>query len=133
MTTPPVVLIVDEDEDSLAMYAFGLLAMGFQPITAATGEEAFERACTIRPDAVVADVSLPGLSGLDLTRRLRNDSRTQNTAIVLLTDHAAVSLRKEVEAVGCDRFILKPCLPDALAFELRDVLIDRHDHEVHSS
>ena len=42
-TAPPVVLIVDDYEDSLAMYAVGLLAMGFQPITAASGEEAFER------------------------------------------------------------------------------------------
>ena len=41
-TTPPVVLVVDDHEDSLAMYAQGLLAMGFQPTTAVTGEEAFD-------------------------------------------------------------------------------------------
>ena len=49
-TAPPVVLIVDDHEDSLAMYAVGLLAMGFQPITAASGEEAFAPAnCSLMP------------------------------------------------------------------------------------
>jgi CheY-like chemotaxis protein len=134
-TTPPVVLIVDDHEDSLAMYALGLLAMGFQPTTASTGEDAFDRACRIRPDAVVVDMSLPGISGLDLTRRLRSDSRTKNTGIVVLTGHAAESVRQQAEAAGCDRFIVKPCFPDALAFELRDVLMIRQDHtaEAHTS
>ena len=125
-TTPPVVLIVDDHEESLAMYAFGLLAMGFQPIMAATVEDGFERACTIQPDAVVADVSLPGISGLDLTRRLRSDARTRDIGIVVLTGHAAPSVQQQAEAAGCDRFIVKPCPPDALAFELRDVLWSRH-------
>ena len=107
------------------MYACGLLTMGFQPVTAASGEEAFARACEIQPDAVVADVSLPGISGLDLTRRLRDDARTKNTGIVVLTGHAALSVRQQADAAGCDRFIVKPCLPDALAFEVRDVLMNR--------
>jgi CheY-like chemotaxis protein len=55
----PVVLIVDDHQESLAMYAFGLAAMGFQPVTAENAEDAFARACQIHPDAIVADVSLP--------------------------------------------------------------------------
>jgi CheY-like chemotaxis protein len=121
-----VVLLVDDDQDSLAMYAFGLLAMGFQPVTAATGEEAFARACELRPDAVVAEASLPGISGLALTQRLRNDARTKNAGIVVLTGHGEASIREQADAAGCDRFIVKPCLPDALAFEVRDVLVTRH-------
>ena len=124
--TPPIVLIVDDHEESLAMYAFGLLAMGFLPVTASTGEEAFARACQIRPDAVVADVSLPDISGLDLARRLRTDVRTKNASIVVLTAQAAPSVRHQADAAGCDRFMVKPCLPDALAVELLDVLVHRH-------
>lgn len=125
-TTPPTVLIVDDDEDSLAMYAYGLLAMGFQPVTASTAEEAFARACVVRPDAVVADVGLPGVSGLDLTRRLRDDARTKNAGILVLTGHAALSVKQQADAAGCDRFLVKPCLPDALAFEVHNVLVARH-------
>ena len=103
--TPPIVLIVDDHEESLAMYAFGLLAKGFLPVTASTGEEAFARACQIRPDAVVADVSLPDISGLDLARRLRTDARTKNASIVVLTAQAAPSVRHQADAAGCDRFM----------------------------
>src|SRR6187455_1124047 len=122
---PPVVLIADHHQDSLAMYAFGLLAMGFQPVMAVTGEDAFARACETHPDVVVADVSLPGMSGLDLTRRLRDDARTRDTGIVVLTGHAEASVKQQADAAGCDRFLVKPCMPDALAFEVRDVLLNR--------
>jgi two-component system, cell cycle response regulator DivK len=130
----PVVLIVDDHEDSLAMYSFGLLAMGFQPLTAETAEDAFLRACQFHPDVVVADVTLPGSSGLDLTRRLREDARTRDAGIIVLTGHAGASVKQQADDAGCDRFVLKPCLPDALACEIRDVLTERHDGtgEAHS-
>jgi CheY-like chemotaxis protein len=121
----PVVLLVDDHEDSAAMYAIGLLAMGFQPVTAETAEDGFERACHIQPDVVVADVSLSGASGLELTRRLRNDRRTRDAGIIVLTGHAYDSMKDQARAAGCDRFLIKPCLPDVLAFEIRDVLTNR--------
>ena len=121
----PVVLIVDDHQDSLAMYAFGLLAMGFQPLTADTAEEAFARACDIRPSVVVTDVALSGTSGLDLIRRLRDDTRTQDTAIILLTGQASASVQQEADEAGCDRFLTKPCMPDTLAVAIRDLLESR--------
>ena len=124
-SSSPVLLIVDDHEDSLAMYAVGLLAMGFQPITAETAEDAFLRACELRPDVVVADVVLPGGSGLDLSRRLRDDARTTGTRIIVLTGHSGGAVKQQAHDVGCDRFLLKACLPDALACEIRDVLISR--------
>jgi two-component system, cell cycle response regulator DivK len=125
-SSSPVVLIVDDHEDSLAMYAFGLLALGFQPITADTGEEALARACEFRPDVVVADVALPGISGLDLTRRLRQDARTRDAGIIVLTGAACASVKQQADDAGCDRFLLKPCMPDALAGEIREVIHHRH-------
>jgi two-component system, cell cycle response regulator DivK len=121
----PVVLIVDDHEDSLAMYAFGLLAMGFQPVIAATAEDAFARACSIHPSVVVTDMTLAGSSGLDLTRRLREDVRTRNTGIIVLTGYAGAALRRQADEAGCDRFVEKPCMPDALAWAIRDVLANR--------
>ena len=121
----PVVLLVDDHEDSAAMYAIGLLAMGFQPVTSETAEDAFARACQIRPDVVVADVTLTGTSGIELTRRLRSDRRTKNAAIIVLTGHAVGSISQQATDAGCDRFLLKPCLPDMLALEIRGVLNQR--------
>jgi DNA-binding response OmpR family regulator len=122
----PLVLIVDDDQDSCAMYALFLAFMGFRPITEETAESGFARACDIHPDVVVADVILPGLSGLDLTRRLRHDERTKNAGIIVLTGRTFGSDEQQATAAGCDRFLLKPCLPDELACEIRNVLVARH-------
>lgn len=125
-SSAPIVLIVDDHEDSLAMYAFGLLAMGFQPITADTGEDALARASECRPDVVVADIALPGISGLDLARQLRRDARTKDAGIIVLTGQIGAAVRQQADAVGCDRFLLKPCMPDALAGEILAVFEHRH-------
>ena len=122
----PVVLLVDDDEDSAAMYAIGLLAMGFQPVTVKTVEDGFERACHLQPDIVVVDVSLAGTSGLDLTHRLRGDFRTRDAGIIVLTGHLSGSMNNRAQGAGCDRFLAKPCPPDVLALEIRDVLNHRH-------
>jgi two-component system alkaline phosphatase synthesis response regulator PhoP len=121
----PVVLIVDDHEDSLAMYAFGLLAMGFLPVLASSGEDAFTRACEIRPDVIVATVRLAGLSGIDLIRQLRGDARTRESGIVMLAGPAESAMQRQAHAAGCDRVLPKRCMPDALAFALRDVIVAR--------
>jgi CheY-like chemotaxis protein len=118
----PVVLIVDDDQDSREMYTVALSAMGFQPLVAVDAEEALARARECRPDVVVADVKLPGVSGLELTRQLRTDTQTKSAAIILLTGHSFGSVRQQAHDAGCDRFLVKPYLPDALAAQIHDVL-----------
>jgi CheY-like chemotaxis protein len=119
---PPVVLIVGDHEESLAICALGLLAMGFNPVTAENAAQAFARACTIHPDAIVADATLADSSGLELTRRLRDDVRTRASAIIVLCGSTSYSLERAAREAGCDRLVLKPCMPDALSVEIRDVL-----------
>jgi DNA-binding response OmpR family regulator len=119
------VLIVDDDGDSREMYTVALSVMGFQPVTAANAEDGFAQACDVHPDAIVTDITLPDVSGLDLTRRLRRDARTADTGIIVLTGHASMSILLHAQDAGCDRFLVKPCLPDTLAVEIRGVLATR--------
>jgi two-component system, cell cycle response regulator DivK len=121
----PLVLIVDDHLDSCAMYAEALRFMGFQSVTEQTAEAGFARACAIHPDVIVADVMLPGISGFELTRRLRDDERTKDAAIIVLTGRTFGADEQQANEVGCDRFLLKPCLPDDLAMEIRHVLSAR--------
>ena len=125
---PPVVLIVGDQQDALAMYAIGLLTMGFQPVTAGSSDVGFRRACDTHPEVIVADVRMPASSGFDLTRRLREDDRTKDSGIILLIDQASDSVMQQARDAGCDRLLLMPCLPDALALEIHDMLASRrHD------
>lgn len=104
------------------MRAIGLLALGFHPVTAENAEEAFVRACEIHPDAIVVDLGLPGLAGVELTHRLRQDVRTQTAGIIVLTSSMSGSMARTAREAGCDRLLLKPCPPDALALEIGEVL-----------
>ena len=123
---PPIVLIVIDDRDLLAMYAFGLLAMGFQPVTAETADQALTRARQCRLDAIVVDVTLGAMSGLDLARRLRADARSRDAAVIMLAGDSSAAVRQEARDAGSDRFLMKPCLPDKLAVEIREVLVAKH-------
>ena len=118
----PVVLIVDDDADSCEMYSVALSLKGFQPCAAANAEDAFRRACDIHPDVIVADVELPGSSGLDLVRRLRSDVRTKEAGIIILSGYARTAAQERTNDPGWDRYLVKPCLPDVLALEIEDVL-----------
>jgi DNA-binding response OmpR family regulator len=122
-----VVLIVDDDADSREMYSIALSVMGFQPCAVGNAEDAFTCACDMHPDAIVADVALPGSSGLDLVRRLRADVRTKEAGIIMLSGYAASAAHQRTNEAGWDRYLVKPCLPDALALEIEDVLSGR-DH-----
>ena len=124
---PPVVLIVADDAELMAMYVFGLLAIGFQPVTAGTLDEAFLRAHHVRPDVVVADLMRSASSSVDLTLRLRADPVTKDAAILILTDRPGPPGSSAFGA-GCDRIVLKPCYPDALALAIQETLAARRAH-----
>jgi CheY-like chemotaxis protein len=111
----PVVLLVTSHEDSLAMYAMGLLAFGFQPVTATDAEHAFARACECRPDAIVADEWLPRVSIHELVRRLRDDPRTKPARLIVLTCAHSGSAEQWTGSDGPDLCLPLPCLPDALS------------------
>jgi two-component system, cell cycle response regulator DivK len=118
----PSILIVDDHADCSAMYQQALSMMGYRAVTASNAVDALARACDAKVDAIVADVILPGMSGVELARRLRGDGRTKDAAIILLTGSTSTSIRKEADDAGCDRFLLKPCLPETLATIIQDVL-----------
>jgi two-component system cell cycle response regulator DivK len=125
-----VVLLVDDHEDTVDMYALALSALGFQPVTATDEDDAFERACIDQPRVIVADLSLSVRSGFDLIHRVREDPRTRDIPIIVLTGLTLASVRQRAREAGCDRFLLKPCLPAALAAEIRDVLLTGDQDDV---
>jgi CheY-like chemotaxis protein len=114
----PVILLVDDYDDARIMYGHFLRMSGYEPIEAASGEEALEIAYARRPDLILLDMSLPGLDGWEVTAELKSDERTRHIPIVALTAHALRSARQRSERVGCDGFLAKPCAPPVLLEEI---------------
>ena len=118
----PLVLIVDHHADTRELYGDSLAALGFKTIAAADGAQARRRAWESHPDIVVTDLALPGVDGWQLIRDLKREARTRDIPVVLVTGLAAPWLRQRAEREGCAACFVKPCLPDELAIQLRQVL-----------
>jgi len=125
----PLVLIVDDHDDTRELYVESLAAFGFEVIAAADCAHACRRAWESHPDIVVTDLTLRGADGWQLVQDLKRETRTRDIPVVLLTGHTALSLRERAEREGCAAFVVKPCLPDELAVELRHVLDRTIAHE----
>jgi CheY-like chemotaxis protein len=118
----PLVLVVDDHDDTRELYVQSFICLGFEAIGAADCDDAYRRAWGFHPDIIVTDLSLRGSDGWQLIEILKREARTRDIPVVLLTGHAAPSLRERAEHEGCAGFFLKPCLPDELASELRQIL-----------
>ena len=121
----PLVLVVEDYQDAREMYAAYLQFSGFDVVEAANGLEAIEKTTELQPDIVLMDLALPRMDGWEATRRLKNDARTKHIPIVALTGHALAGHAEGAREAGCDAFVTKPCLPDALVAEIKR-LLDLH-------
>ena len=118
----PLILVVDDYEDAREMYAEYLRFCGFRVAEARNGNEALEQACSLMPDLILMDLSLPGMDGWEATRQLKADTRTARIPVVALTGHALAGASEGAKRAGCDSFVTKPCLPDDLVVEVRRML-----------
>jgi CheY-like chemotaxis protein len=121
----PLILVVDDYEDARQMYAEFLSFSGFEVVEAQSGAEALEIAREVVPDVILMDLSLPGMDGWEATRRLKADERTSHVPVIALTGHALAAYSEGARRAGCDAFVTKPCLPEALVAEVRRLLEHR--------
>jgi len=120
--TQPLVLVVEDYSDAREMYAAYLQFSGFEVAEATNGVEAIEKAQSLTPDIILMDLALPRMDGWEATRRLKADDRTKHIPIVALTGHALPGHSEGARQAGCDAFVTKPCLPDALVAEIKRLL-----------
>jgi two-component system response regulator MprA len=118
------VLVLDDDEQIRATLRRALLYAGFDVSIAGTGEEALDRALQNPPDLAIVDVMLPGIDGLEVTRRLHEDR--PDLPIILLTARDAVSDRVAGLDIGADDYVVKP-------FALEELLARVRAHLRHGS
>lgn len=118
----PLVLVVEDYQDAREMYAAYLQFSGYGVAEAANGEEALEKTRELMPDIILMDLALPKIDGWEATKILKADERTRHIPIVALTGHALAGHAEGARQAGCDAFVTKPCLPDALVAEIERML-----------
>ena len=116
------VLIVEDEPDIRALIVHHLAREGFRCRTAATGLDALSSVRTAAPDLLVLDLMLPGMSGLEVCRRLRADPATSGLPIIMLTAKADEVDRVVGLEVGADDYVVKPFSPKELVARVRAVL-----------
>jgi CheY-like chemotaxis protein len=119
---PKLALLVDRDDDTRHMYAEFLRLSAWEVEQAADGREALAKAISMRPDVIVTETRLPGIPGLVLCDLLRHDTATQAIPIVVVTADAYTSDLDRARASGADVVLVKPCLPERLAKEIKGVI-----------
>jgi len=118
----PLVLVVEDYQDAREMYAAYLQFSGFEVAEAGNGIEAIDKTHELMPDIVLMDLALPRMDGWEATKRLKSDPRTRHIPIVALTGHALAGHAEGARQAGCDAFVTKPCLPDALVVQIKRLL-----------
>ncbi|MHC5307951.1 phosphate regulon transcriptional regulator PhoB [Bartonella sp. LJL80] len=148
MTHKPTITVVEDEEALITLLRYNLEAEGYFVRTISDGEEAEYELEDNIPDLLVLDWMLPGLSGIELCRRLRNRPATKQLPIIMLTARGEEDERIRGLNVGADDFIVKPfsmpeliarikallrrANPDVLADSLQagGLILDRHKHKV---
>ncbi len=128
-TTPPCIMIVDDDPDFVEVTRLTLGAAGFQVLSASSGEEALSAMRVTKPDLVILDVMMRGvLDGLRTAQEMRSDSDLQTVPIVMvssITDSAFAALLPKEEILPADNFFVKPIDSAQLVAETKRLLRTR--------
>jgi len=110
--TRPLVLIADDDHDIRMLVQLRLERSGYAVVAASDGPQALELAGGCSPDLAILDVSMPGLSGMEVTRALR--ATNAGLPVILLTANARDSDVAEGAEAGADAYMTKPFSPQEL-------------------
>jgi CheY-like chemotaxis protein len=108
------ILVVDDTPVNLKLTRVLLTGAGYEVRTAQNGEEALEVFRASNPAMVLVDIQLPGMDGLELTRRLRAERGGQETVVLALTASSMSGDEQRALEAGCDGFIAKPINTRAL-------------------
>ena len=116
------ILVVDDEPDITALVAYHLARAGYRVSTAATGAEALKAAREERPDLVVLDLMLPGVSGYDVLAEMRSREETRDVGVILLTARREEADRIRGLSLGADDYLTKPFSPQELILRVAAVL-----------
>jgi len=116
------ILVVDDEPDITALVAYHLAKAGHRVSTAANGPDALKAAREERPDVVILDLMLPGVSGYDVLAELRRRDETREVGVILLTSRREETDRIRGLSLGADDYLTKPFSPQELSLRVTALL-----------
>ena len=126
MTAPPSagerILVVDDEADIVALVAYHLARSGYRVSTASSGTEALDAARRDRPSLIVLDLMLPGISGYEVLKQLRESEQTRDVAVLMLTARREEADRIQGLSLGADDYLTKPFSPQELVLRVGAIL-----------
>src|SRR5580658_4228499 len=114
------VLVVDDSAVNLKLADILLRKAGFSVHAVASAEHALRLLRSVKPDLLLVDIQLPGMDGLELARRAKEDPRTQHIVVLALTASNTQNDRDRAAAAGCAGYITKPIDTRTFAAQIRD-------------
>ena len=127
------ILVVDDEEDILELVRFNLEREGYRVTCTPSGENAIQTATQKLPDLIVLDLMLPGVDGLEVAKFLKNEPKTREIPIVMLTAKGEESDVVIGLELGADDYITKPFSPKILSARVKAVLRRRGQAEAEPS
>jgi two-component system cell cycle response regulator DivK len=124
------ILIVEDDPRSLKMIRMTLRPYGYSLLEATDGEEALKVACSDKPDLIIMDLRLPKVSGLEVTRQLRQMSNFNHISIIAITAYAMKGDKEKAISAGCDAYVAKPINTRELPRLITEMLLQRKENSV---
>ncbi len=121
-TSSAQILVVEDERDIAALVAYHLTKEGFRVRTVGSGDEALEAVRNERPDLVVLDLMLPGLSGYEILEEIRRQPSLSDVPVVVLTARREESDRIRGLELGADDYMTKPFSPQELVLRIGTVL-----------
>ncbi len=116
------VLVIEDNEDNLRLITFALNRSGYEVISAVTGEEGVERALAEAPFFIIMDIDLPGIDGLEATRRIRRSPIDGHIPIIAITSYAMRGDMEKILEAGCNGYFEKPIDPLRIMDDIHRVL-----------
>jgi CheY-like chemotaxis protein len=122
MTARPLVLVADDNDDILGLVKAVLERSGYDVVAVSDGAQALASVEQRKPDLAVLDITMPEIDGLEVLRRLRNDTRTRGLPVVLLSAQAQEADVDRGFATGASAYLKKPFSPRELTERVADLL-----------
>jgi CheY-like chemotaxis protein len=118
------VLVVEDNSDNLQLITYALERAGYEVVGTGTGEEAVLLVERVKPLFILMDIQLPGIDGLETTRRIRKSVAGRQVPIIAVTSYAMRGDQEKVLAAGCTAYFEKPIDPLTIVASIRKILAE---------